>query len=67
MENDEQEDRALLREWIGRLEAFSGALDYLEGESPGDFCESACCCRALKMSMRAALSVRTNYGSWCAY
>ncbi len=25
------------------------------------------CCRALKMSMRAALSVRTNYGSWCAY
>jgi DNA replication protein DnaC len=23
--------------------------------------------RALKMSMRAALSVRTNYGSWCAY
>ncbi|MDH6246077.1 hypothetical protein [Mycobacterium sp. OTB74] len=42
MENDEQEDVAHLREWIGRLEAFSGALEDLEGESPSDFCESAC-------------------------
>lgn len=24
------------------------------------------CCAALKMSMRASLSVRTNTGSWCA-
>ena len=42
MENDEQEDVAQLREWISRLEAFSGALEDLEGESPSDFCESAC-------------------------
>lgn len=43
MENDGQEDSVeLLGEWIGRLEAFIDALEDLEGESPSDFCESAC-------------------------
>ncbi|CPS19921.1 hypothetical protein [Mycobacteroides abscessus] len=36
------EDVARLREWVDRLDAFSGALEDLEGESPIDFCESAC-------------------------
>jgi hypothetical protein len=31
-----------LRHWIGLLEAFAGALEDLEGETPIDFCESAC-------------------------
>jgi len=39
---DEQEEVERVREWIGRLEAFAGALDDLEGETSTDFCESAC-------------------------
>ncbi|MFB1298799.1 hypothetical protein ACAG24_025175 [Mycobacterium sp. pW049] len=40
--DDEQEEVERVREWIGQLEAFSGALGDLEGESPTDYCESAC-------------------------
>lgn len=41
MDSDDQEVERL-REWIDKLEAFSGALEDLEGESPTDLCESAC-------------------------
>ena len=33
---------------------------------PRLFVSDTACCAALKMSMRASLSVRTNTGSWCA-
>jgi hypothetical protein len=42
MEDKGQDDAARVREWIGRLESFSVALEDLKGESPTDFCESAC-------------------------
>jgi hypothetical protein len=41
MDDDEAEVERV-QEWIGLLEAFCGALDDLEGESPTDLCESAC-------------------------
>jgi hypothetical protein len=41
VDSDDQEVERL-REWIDKLEAFSGALEDLEGESPTDLCESAC-------------------------
>ena len=42
MDDDEQEAIHQVCDWIGRLEAFAGALDDLEGETPTNFCESAC-------------------------
>jgi hypothetical protein len=39
---DDEEEEERVREWIGRLEASAGALEDVEGESPTDFCESAC-------------------------
>ena len=39
---DEQEEVARVRDWVGRLEGFISTLDGLDGETPSDFCESAC-------------------------
>src|SRR5208283_1646481 len=39
---DEQEEVARVRDWIGRLEGFISTLDGLDGATPYDFCESAC-------------------------
>ena len=40
--DDNEVEVERLREWLGLLEAFSDALEDLEGESPTDLCESAC-------------------------
>jgi len=40
--NMDEVEAERLRDWIGLLEAFTGALEDLEGETPTDFCESAC-------------------------
>lgn len=42
MEDDEQEEIERVREWIGRLEAFTAALDDIEGDEATDFCDNAC-------------------------
>lgn len=42
MEDYEQEERERVSEWIGRLEAFTAALDDIEGEDATDFCDNAC-------------------------
>ena len=42
VEEDEQEEVERVREWIGRLEEFISTLSTLDGETPTDFCESAC-------------------------
>ena len=42
MEDDEQEDIAQVRDWIGRLEAFTDALDDIEGDKATAFCDNAC-------------------------
>lgn len=42
MEDYEQGERERLSEWIGRLEAFTAALDDIEGEDATDFCDNAC-------------------------
>lgn len=41
MENDEIEVERV-REWVGLLEGFASSLDDIDGETPTDFCESAC-------------------------
>ena len=41
MDNYEVEERGPLSEWIGRLEAFTAALDDIEGEEATDFCDNA--------------------------
>jgi hypothetical protein len=41
MEEDDQEEVARVRTWVGRLQAFGESLDALEGTTPTDFCESA--------------------------
>jgi hypothetical protein len=42
MEDDEQEDVAQVRDWIGRLQAFTDALDDIEGDKATAFCDNAC-------------------------
>lgn len=42
MEDDEQEEVERVREWIGRLEAFTAALDDIEGDDATDFSDNAC-------------------------
>lgn len=42
MEDDEQEEIERVREWINRLEAFTAALDDVEGDEATDFCDNAC-------------------------
>ncbi|BBZ38774.1 hypothetical protein [Mycobacterium conspicuum] len=39
---EEEEEVARVRNWIGRLEGFISSFDGLDGETPIDFCESAC-------------------------
>lgn len=39
--DDEQEDVAQVREWIGRLEQFIASLSGTDGDDPFDFCENA--------------------------
>lgn len=41
MEEDDQDEAAQVRVWIGRLQTFADSLDNLEGTTPSDFCESA--------------------------
>lgn len=41
MEDDDQEGVERVREWIGRLEAFTAALDDIEGEDATDFVNKA--------------------------
>ncbi|WP_041181065.1 hypothetical protein [Mycobacterium canetti] len=41
MDDNEQEDVAQVREWVGRLDDFIAALDGFEGDDPFDFCENA--------------------------
>ncbi|MGC5023234.1 hypothetical protein ACLQ3K_00645 [Tsukamurella sp. DT100] len=38
---DEDEDRALLEEWVGRIAALLAEVDHLPGEDPFDFTENA--------------------------
>ncbi len=42
MEDDEQEELERVGEWIGRLKAFTAALDDIEGDDATDFCDNAC-------------------------
>lgn len=39
---EEEEEVARIRDWIGRLEGFISSLNGVDGETPIDFCESAC-------------------------
>lgn len=39
---DDQEEVAQVRDWIGRLESFAAALDDIEGDDATDFCDNAC-------------------------
>jgi hypothetical protein len=41
-EEDDQEEVELVRDWIGRLEAFASSLDDIEGDDATDFCDNAC-------------------------
>jgi hypothetical protein len=41
MDDDEVEVERI-RDWIGLLEGFASSLDDIDGETPTDFCESAC-------------------------
>ncbi|MDZ7914919.1 MAG: hypothetical protein U5O16_24305 [Rhodococcus sp. (in: high G+C Gram-positive bacteria)] len=41
MDDSEQNDAVQVREWIGRLEAFATAFDYIEGVSAIDFANNA--------------------------
>lgn len=38
----EQEEVERVRDWVGKLEGFTSALDDLDGEDPTEFCENAC-------------------------
>jgi hypothetical protein len=38
----EQEGVERVRDWVGRLEAFTSALDDIEGEDATDFCDNVC-------------------------
>lgn len=40
-EDEDEDDVAQVREWIGRLEAFASALDDIEGDSATDFANNA--------------------------
>jgi len=42
VEDDDQEEVERVREWIGRLNAFTSSLDDIEEEGPIDLCEKAC-------------------------
>lgn len=42
MEDREHEELTRVRNWMDRLAAFNEALGDLEGDTPTDFCESAC-------------------------
>ncbi|ETZ38785.1 hypothetical protein L843_1282, partial [Mycobacterium intracellulare MIN_061107_1834] len=42
MEDDDQEEVERVREWIGRLNAFTSSLDDIVEEGPIDLCEKAC-------------------------
>ncbi|MFJ1460875.1 hypothetical protein [Nocardia sp. N2S4-5] len=41
MEEEQEDDVAQVREWVGRLEEFVASLDGIEGDDPFDFCENA--------------------------
>lgn len=42
VEDNEQEERKRVVQGIGRLEAFTAALDDIEGDGATDFCDNAC-------------------------
>jgi hypothetical protein len=42
VEDDDQEELDRVGEWIGRLKAFTAALDDIEGNDATDFCDNAC-------------------------